>query len=130
MNGSIGNAQALPSQVGTALTSAGASWDVLPGGRFIGPTASDTSLDACGWVCRMANMSSLAALADRLYAEEVKRARAMEPADKLLEGPRLFERACRLMMDGIRHQHPELDEDAVRSLLLSRLAHLHAIERQ
>jgi hypothetical protein len=37
-----------------------------------------------------------ARLADALYAEEVSRARAMTPADKLLEGPRLFERACRL----------------------------------
>jgi hypothetical protein len=56
----------------------------------------------------MTGMSAIAALADRLYAEEVARARAMDPADKLLEGPRLFERACRLMIDGILHQHPGL----------------------
>jgi hypothetical protein len=49
----------------------------------------------------LATMSSIAELADRLYAEEVARARAKNPADKLLEGPRLFERAGRLMMDGI-----------------------------
>jgi len=52
----------------------------------------------------------------------------MPPGDKLLEGPRLFERACRLMADGIRHQHPELDEDAVQSLLSARLARLHTLE--
>jgi hypothetical protein len=75
-------------------------------------------------------MSSIPALADRLYAEEVARARAMSPADKLLEGPRLFERACRLMMDGIRHQHPGLDDDGVRELLRARLALLDDLERR
>ena len=39
-------------------------------------------------------MPSIAALADVLYREEIVRARAMPPEDKLLEGPRLFERAC------------------------------------
>jgi hypothetical protein len=58
------------------------------------------------------------------------RARAMDPAGKVLGGPRLFERACRLMADGIRHQHPEFDDDAVRALLLTRLARLQDIERE
>ena len=65
--------------------------------------------------------SSLAALTDALYREDIARARAMEPGEKLLEGPRLFERACRLMADGIRHQHPELDATGVRHLLTHRL---------
>lgn len=77
----------------------------------------------------MTSMASIAALADRVYAEEIARARAMPPGDKLLEGPRLFERACRLMMDGIRHQHPELDDEGVRALLSARLDRLHSIER-
>jgi hypothetical protein len=77
----------------------------------------------------MSSMASIAALADRLYAEEIARARAMQPDDKLLEGPRLFERACGLMMDGIRHQHPELDDEGVRALLSARLDRLHFIER-
>jgi hypothetical protein len=71
---------------------------------------------------------SIAALADVLYAEEVTRARAMSPGDKLLEGPRLFDRACRVMLDGIRHQHPELDDAAVRALLAARLSRLRALE--
>jgi hypothetical protein len=33
------------------------------------------------------------------------------------------------MTDGIRHQHPELDEDGVRALLNDRLARLRALER-
>jgi len=76
----------------------------------------------------MTAMPSLAALADRLYAEEVARARAMPPGDKLLEGPRLFERACGLMRDGIRHQHPELDDEGVRALLSARIDRLQSIE--
>ena len=39
-------------------------------------------------------MSFIVALADALYREEVARARRMAPGDKLLEGPRLFDRAC------------------------------------
>jgi hypothetical protein len=75
-------------------------------------------------------MSTIAALADRLYAEEVARARAMTPADKLLEGPRLFERACRLMMDGFRHRHPDLDDDGVRQRLEAQLGLLANLERR
>jgi len=52
----------------------------------------------------------------------------MLPGEKLLEGPRLFERACRLMADGIRHDHPELDEDQVYGLLIDRLRRLRALE--
>ena len=58
-------------------------------------------------------MPSIAHLADVLYREEVARARAMSPEDKVLEGPRLFDRACRVMRDGIRHQHPDLDDAGV-----------------
>jgi len=74
-------------------------------------------------------MSSIGALADALYREEVARARAMSPEDKLLEGPRLFDRACRLMADGIRHLQPELDEQGVRSILTARLSRLRDLER-
>jgi hypothetical protein len=68
--------------------------------------------------------------ADSLYADEVARARAMAPADKLLEGPRLFERACRLMRDGIRHQHPAFSDEAVDVLLAARLARLDDLARR
>jgi len=75
-------------------------------------------------------MSSIAALADALYGEEIARVRAMTPGDKLLEGPRLFARACRLMLDGIRHQHPEIDDEGLRALLVERLARLRVLERR
>ena len=45
-------------------------------------------------------------LIDSLYHEEVLRARAMPPEDKLLAGVRLFERACRIMAEGIRDEFP------------------------
>jgi hypothetical protein len=73
-------------------------------------------------------MPSRTALADVLYSEEVARARAMEPEDKLLEGPRLFDRACRLMADGIRHRHPDLDEAGVRVRLEEQLRRVAAVE--
>lgn len=74
-------------------------------------------------------MPTIASLADILYREEVARARAMSPEDKLLEGPRLFERACRLMRDGIGHQHPDLDDAGVQALLRERLDLVSALER-
>ena len=73
-------------------------------------------------------MTSLAVLADALYREEVQRARAMRTDEKLLEGPRLFERACRLMADGVRHRHPELDEPAVMAKVIEQLDRLKALE--
>ena len=75
-------------------------------------------------------MESLSELADVLYREEVARARAMSPEDKLLEGPRLFDRACRVMLDGIRHQHPDLDDDGAMALLRERLDRVAALERR
>ena len=74
-------------------------------------------------------MQSIAALADALYREEIARARAMSPEDKLLEGPRLFDRACRVMGEGIRHQHPDLDEAGVLALLRERLDRVAALEQ-
>jgi hypothetical protein len=65
-----------------------------------------------------------------LFADEVSRAQEMSPVDKLLEGPRLFDRACRLMEDGIRHRHPDAGPDAVRELLLTQLARLRDLEHQ
>ncbi len=53
----------------------------------------------------------------------------MQPAEKLLEGPRLFERACRLMADGIRHQQPGLDDAGVQAILTTRLNLIQSIER-
>lgn len=74
-------------------------------------------------------LSSLATLTEALYREEIARARGMRPDEKLLEGPRLFERACRLMADGIRHSHPELDDEGVRAMLTARLDLAQSLDR-
>ena len=73
-------------------------------------------------------MASLTVLANALYREEVARARAMRPGEKLLEGPRLFDRACRVMADGVRHRHPDLDDKAVLAMVAMQLDRLKALE--
>ena len=73
-------------------------------------------------------MAVLPALADALYREEVARARAMDPGDKLLEGARLFDRACRVMADGIRHREPGLSDDEVVARVEAQLARLQALD--
>jgi hypothetical protein len=60
-------------------------------------------------------------LTDALYREQVRRARAMTPEARLLEGVRLFDRVCQVMADGIRHEFPQADERQVREILLQRL---------
>ena len=72
---------------------------------------------------------SMRALADTMYAEEVARALAMRREDKLLEGPRLFERSCRIIADGIRHEHPGIDSARVRELVAERVTSIDVVER-
>jgi hypothetical protein len=61
-------------------------------------------------------------LVDSIYRERVLRARRTSPEQKLLAGPRLFARSCRIMADGIRHQYPDADEQRVGEILRARLA--------
>lgn len=49
--------------------------------------------------------------------------------EKILAGPRLFDLACRIAMDGIREQHPEADDEEVRRLLRQRLDLRDRLER-
>lgn len=60
-------------------------------------------------------------LIDALEREEILRARAMRPEDKLLAGPRLFERACRLMASGVRDEFPDADDAEVDRIVRQRL---------
>ena len=55
-------------------------------------------------------------LADDLYRQRVIRARNTPPEEKLLLGARLFDRACRIMMDGIRDEYPHADEQQVERI--------------
>lgn len=67
-------------------------------------------------------------LIDDIYREQVLRARATPPEEKLLDGPRLFDRVCEIMKDGIRMQFPNANEDDVRRILLERLAIAERLE--
>jgi hypothetical protein len=67
-------------------------------------------------------------LVKRPSAEEIARARAMTPEEKLMEGPRLFDRACRVMADGIRHRHAELDDEAVQAKVTAYLDRSDALQ--
>ncbi len=61
-------------------------------------------------------------LIDALFRERVLRARRTPPEEKILAGPRLFERACRIARDGIRNQHPGATDEEVEEILRQRLA--------
>jgi len=60
-------------------------------------------------------------LIDELFLDKVRAARAMSPEDKLLAGPRLFERSCRIMLDGLRDENPDADDARLQDLLRERL---------
>ncbi|MCE9555046.1 MAG: hypothetical protein K8T91_16970 [Planctomycetes bacterium] len=67
-------------------------------------------------------------LVNGLYWEQVRRARLMSDTDKLLAGPRLFERSCRIMCDGIRDEFPQATPAEVLRLLRERLALARRLE--
>ena len=60
-------------------------------------------------------------LIDELYREELREARAMDPAEKILAGQQLFEGACRITLAGIRNQNPGASVEQCREILRQRL---------
>ena len=68
-------------------------------------------------------------LLDELYRDKVLAARAMTPSDKLLAGARLFDFACRVTISGIRHQHPEANDEQVLEILRQRLELARRLEQ-
>ena len=67
-------------------------------------------------------------LVDDLYRDRVLRARETPPEEKLLDGVRLFDVSCRIMMDGIRDEYPDASEARVREILRERIALLRRLE--
>jgi hypothetical protein len=61
-------------------------------------------------------------LVDSIYIERVRRARETDPQLKLLDGPRLFDYVCRIMLDGIRDEQPGVDDERARQVLRQRIA--------
>jgi len=68
-------------------------------------------------------------LIDEIERERIDRARRTPPEEKLLQGPRLFDRVCRIMRDGIRMQFPSASEDEVWRIFLDRLAIAEKLDR-
>ena len=60
-------------------------------------------------------------LIDELYREELREARAMTPAERILAGQQFFEGACRMTLAGIRNQNPGASEDQCWEILRQRL---------
>jgi hypothetical protein len=75
-------------------------------------------------------MESIRGLADAIYKERVLRARRTPIEQKILAGAELFESACQVTCDGIRHQNPGIDEAEVQRILRDRLALRRRLERR
>ncbi len=67
-------------------------------------------------------------LADAIYADKVRRARAMPPSKKMGLGADLFAEVCGRMRAGIRSQFPEASASEIEGILRKRLDRLSAIE--
>ncbi len=68
-------------------------------------------------------------LIDRLYQEEVERARRMPAEEKLIAPARLFDLACGVMADGIRAQHPGVSDEEVLRIIRERLRLARELEQ-
>ena len=53
--------------------------------------------------------------------DEVRWAREMPAAEKLIAGARLFDYACTIMAAGIRRQYPSASEEQVLAIMRERL---------
>ena len=62
--------------------------------------------------------------------EAIDAARTRRPADNLHEGLRLFDRTCRIMADGIRHERPDAPAVEVLAILRGRLRLARELERR
>ena len=54
----------------------------------------------------------------------------MTDEEKLLAGARLFDMACRVTLDGIRHERPELTDPELLEVLRSRLRLARKLEQR
>ncbi|HRQ89612.1 MAG TPA: hypothetical protein PLA50_12490 [Bacteroidia bacterium] len=66
-------------------------------------------------------------LADAIYVEKVRRARALTVGERIATGIELFENGLGVMRDGIRLQFPEAGESEVEEILKRRLARLRQV---
>ena len=67
---------------------------------------------------------------DDISRDKLRAARRMSEEDRFLAGPRLFDYACRIALDGIRSQYPDATEQEVREILRQRLKLARRLEQQ
>jgi len=67
-------------------------------------------------------------LADALFWDKVEAAKRMSDEERFFAGARLFDRVCRVMKDGIRHDFPDASEAEVTRILKDRLALARRLE--
>ena len=67
-------------------------------------------------------------LIDDIYRDRVLRARQVDPVEKMLDGPRLFDQACKMMRAGIQNQFPDADADRVRQILAQRVDRIRQLD--
>jgi len=66
--------------------------------------------------------ASACALQDSVFLTKVARARRTPMAEKISDGPRLFDQSCEIMRGGIRSENPEFTPEQVEQELRRRLA--------
>ena len=60
-------------------------------------------------------------LFDSIDLERVERARRRTPEQRVLDGLELSEFAMKIVESGIRHSHPEADDETILRLLIARI---------
>ncbi|MFN7561481.1 MAG: hypothetical protein ACK5TH_06860 [Prosthecobacter sp.] len=73
------------------------------------------------------NDADIKPMADAIFADKVRRARALTIGDRIDTSIELFEGALGLMRDGVRFQFPGLDADGVEDMLRKRLRRLRQV---
>lgn len=74
------------------------------------------------------NEAHIKPLADAIYADKVRAARAAPATQKMGWGAELFADACVRMSDGIRAQFPDFGPDEVKAMLRKRLKRLRQLD--
>jgi len=73
------------------------------------------------------NDADIKPTADAIYADKVRRARALTIGERIDTSIELFEGALGMMRDGIRSQFPSLDDSGVENMLRKRLGRLRQV---
>jgi hypothetical protein len=75
-------------------------------------------------------MEGSKSLREAIYREQIRAAREMDPGEKLMAGPRMFDYECRVAAMGVRHLHPELTESQVQEVLRRRIEAQRQVEER